>query len=118
MTLAHDANDAQLQYVAQDVDGHDLLYETVTAENINRTGVSQSSVEGFWHQITLLANYTAPSQHENSVQSPPGLSLYFRTLPPSNPFASHIGENFRMVKKASLRQLLPPSLHLEKANGS
>ncbi len=93
MTLAQDANDAQLQYVAQDVDEHDLLYETDSTENINRNSDSQPAVEGFFRRFTMPANRIAPSQSqpENSGQrSQPGLPQYFHTLPPSNPFAAPI----------------------------
>ena len=89
MVLAQNVSDAQLQHVARNIDEHDSLYESGTTDNVNRAGDSQPSVEGFFRRFTVPVNHTVPSQDESSGQSHSGLPRYFRTLPPSNPFASH-----------------------------
>lgn len=84
VTLAQDAADAQLQRQALPIDEHAALYQYQTPESPEQIPSRQSS-QGFFRQ------FAARTDHETATGScrpnQADLSRFFRSLPPTSPFA-------------------------------
>ena len=88
MTLAQDASNAQLQEEAQEVDEHDGLYTDSAPSHHPNMDSRRTAAKDFFRRFTVPKNRSAKSEHEPAPQSSSGLSRFFPTLPPTNPFAA------------------------------
>ena len=110
ITLARDASNTELQHKAEAVDEHDILYETDTTHNINHSHMPYSSTSGFFRRFAAPASHNAAAKNGSRHERQPGLPQYFRSLPPSNPFATRIAtspareqeDNFMIAANDSL----------------